>query len=247
MYSWNTIRNTFAVLLLLPILHLILLVSQEMAANLDHSPTAWEGEVNAYTEAYLARSLPGAPIIVIGGRGVKLWKGLEDILSPRPVLMLGLGDATVDDIAHYHSQLIGHYRPSAVVLLPGNSEFHVRDNKSATELVDAIRELIELDHSYQAARQFIVFVPVKNPLYPQDYTTIDKVAQLLARWAVTQPQVSVINANPLLAQKGGSPNPDFFRLGGSNLNEHGYLRVSLLLQGQLSEQEGELQALGGEL
>jgi hypothetical protein len=204
-----------------------------MLATLDVSHEAWAAEVEAYAEADQSAQLPVEPVVVIGGRQVKLWQGLEDLLRPRPVLMRGLGDATVDDIIHYHSQLIAYYQPGAVVLLPGPSEFHIRDNKSAQELVTAIRKLVELDESYDVARQYYVFAPVKTPLYPKDYAKIDEVTRLLEQWAQAQPQVTVLDANNLLSLRDGTPNPDFFRLDGVNLNEHGYLRLSVLLQNSL--------------
>ncbi len=237
MYSWNTIRTVCAVLLLIPIVHLAYLVSREMLASLDNSPEAWAAEVEAYSEADQRMQLPVAPILVVGGRQVTLWPGLEDLLSPRPVLIRGLGDATVDDITHYHSQLIGYYRASALVLLPGTSEFHIRDNKSAQELATAIRKLVDLDESYQVARQYYVFSPIKTPLYPRDYTKIDEVTHLLERWALDRPQVTILDANPLLTRRDGTPNPDFFRLDGINLNEHGYLRISVLLQNSLKQDD----------
>lgn len=237
MYSWNTIRTVFAVLLIIPVLHLALLLSKEVAATLNTSPTAWADEVNAYTRAYQSIELPEKPVVVIGGRRVKLWSGLENLLSPRPVLMLGLGNATVDDLIYYHTELVGHFQPAAVVLFPGNSEFHIRDNKSAEQLVASIARLVDLDQSYGIPRRYYIFSPIKSPLYPGDFAKIDEANRLLADWALNRPQVSLLDANRLLALRNGSPNPDFFRMDGSNLNEQGYLRVSVMLQNLLEQDE----------
>ena len=232
MYSWNNIRTVCAVLLLIPIVHLAYLISQEVLASLEPSPTAWADEVNAYSRLDQSTQLPVDPIVVIGGRQVKLWRGLEDLLAPQPVLMRGLGDATVDDITHYYSQLIGFYRPHTVVLLPGTSEFHIRDNKSAQELAASIRRLVEQDLSHGITRQFYVIAPIKTPLYPGDITRIEETTSALEQWASTQEQVSILNANALLSGPDGRPSPDFYRIDGINLNEHGYLRLSLLLREQ---------------
>lgn len=237
MYSWKTLRTAFALLLFVPVIHVAFLISRDTAASLERSPGVWESEVNDYIKANQAGNLPEDPILVIGGRPVKLWEGLEDILSPRPVLMRGLGDATVDDIIHYHLQLVGYYQPSVVVLLPGSSEFHVRDHKSAPELAQAIRKLVELDQSYDLPRSYYIFAPIKSPLYNEDYATIDEVTRLLEEWARTDEQVTILNPNPLLDLRDGKPNPDFFRLDGINLNEHGYLRVSVLLENQLERDQ----------
>ena len=241
MFSWNTIRTLCAILLLIPIVHLAYLVSREMLASLDAAPTAWAQEVEAYAAADRIAKLPVKPILIVGSRQVKLWEGLEDLFRPRPVLMRGLGNATMDDIRHYHSELIAYYQPSALVLLPGSSEFHIRDNKSATELFRSIRKLIELDESYRITRNYYVFAPLKTPAYPEDNLKIDETTQLLAQWAQPKPEVTILDANALLALRDGAPNPDYFRLDGINLNEHGYLRISLLLQNSLASAAEALQ------
>ena len=239
MYSWKAIRTICAVLLLIPIVHLAYVVSQDTLATLDASPDAWADEVRAYAEADMAVAIPDTPILVVGGRRVKLWKGLGDLLSPQPVLMRPLGDATVNDITHYYDELVGYYQPGTLVVLPGNSEFHVRDNKSAQELVRAIRRLIELDESYKVARRYYIFAPIKTPLYPQDYTKIEETTRLLRQWALGKAQVDILDPNALLARSNGQPNPDFFRMDGVNLNEQGYIRLSLLLQASLAPAEME--------
>lgn len=243
MYSWNNIRTVCAVLLLIPIIHLAYLVSREMMASMDISPTAWAGEVDAYTRLDQSMQLPTDPVLVIGGRRVKLWRGLEDLLAPQAVLMRGLGDATVDDLTYYYSQLIGFYQPHSVVLLPGTSEFHIRDNKSAEELAASIRKLVELDLSYGITHQFYVFTPIKTPMYPGDNAKIDESSRELSQWASTQERVTIVDANALLSRPNGRPNPDFYRIDGINLNEQGYLRLSLLLQEQIEKHRTSTQAI----
>jgi hypothetical protein len=240
MYSWNNIRTVCAVLLLIPIIHLTYLVSREMMASMDISPTAWAKEVDAYTRLDQSMQLPADPVVVIGGRRVKLWRGLEALLAPQPVLMRGLGDATVDDLTHYYSELIGCYRPYAVVLLPSISEFHLRDNKSAQQLAASIRRLVELDLSYEITRQFYVFTPIKTPLFPADNAKVNEVSAALKQWAATDERVQILDANALLASSNGSPNPDFYRIDGIHLNEHGYLRLSLLLQDRMEKYKSSM-------
>ena len=164
MYSWKDLRTVCAVLLLIPIVHLVYLVSQELLDTLDASPEVWADEVADYARKDQSMTLPEDPVVVLGGRRVKLWRGLQDLLAPVPVLMRGIGEATINDVTHYYSQLAGFYDPGAVVLLPGISEFHIRDSKSAEELLSAASELVELDHSERGTRHFYIFTPIKTPL-----------------------------------------------------------------------------------
>jgi hypothetical protein len=242
MYSWNTIRIVCSVMLLLPIVHLAWLMSRDTMETLNASPDAWAREVASYAAADAGMQLPASPLVVVGGQRVKLWPDLEDQLAPRPVLMRGLGDAIVDDITFNYTRLIGFYQPDTVVLLPGNSEFHIRDNKSAEELAAAIRTLADLDSSYRTTRRFYVFTPLKTLLHPQDDPTIDQTTQLLKAWAKTEKRVVILDANPLLSGPDGMPQGMYFRGDGVNLNEHGYLRLSVLLRAQVEADALEFQA-----
>jgi hypothetical protein len=237
MYSWKTTRNFCAVLLLVPLVHLAYLMSSETLSLLDSSPQVWEPEVNAYNDNVRIEDLPAAPVVVVGGRLVTLWPGLENLLAPRPVLMRGIGDATVDDIIYHYQQLIGFYRPGTLVVLPGNSEFHIRDNKSPEELVAAIRKLEALDAAHGYTRLFYVFSPVLTPLYPGDRAKLTAAGEQLAEWAAAEPRVRFLDANPLLRGANGGPDPQFFRGDGVHLNENGFLRLALLLRQTLNDQD----------
>lgn len=237
MYSWKTTRTVCAVLLLIPLIHLVYLIASETMASLDPSPRAWADEIDAFAQADSKGHLPDDPILVIGGHRVKLWRGLEDLLSPRPVLMRGVGNATVNDIFYNYERLVGFYQPETVVLLPSHSEFHIREYKSAEDMAQAVKQLVELDLSHDVTRRFYVFSPLKTPLYPQDSPKIDKTQHLLQDWAATDERIVILDVNQLLRGKNGPPKPDFYRSDGINLNEHGYLRLSMLLQQQLTSDE----------
>ncbi len=235
MYSWKITRTVCAVLLVLPLVHLAWLMAGETLALLDGSPEVWDAQVEAYNRNVVVEELPLDPLVVVGGRLVTLWPGLVTLLSPRPVLMRGVGDATVDDISHHYQSLIGLYRPATVVLLPGNSEFRIRDNKSPAELLQAIENLVALDSAHGHTRHFYIFSPLATPLFPSDRPKLLAASALLQDWARTQVAVSVIDPNPLLARIDGRPDPRFFLSDGIHLNDEGFLRLSLLLQQALAK------------
>jgi hypothetical protein len=234
MCSWKMVRACCIVLLLVPVAHLVILLSQEAMASMEASPTVWQDAMDAHIRRDERASLPPKPVVVIGGRRVALWPALAATTAPKPVLARALGIATVNDLIYYHERLVAYYRPSAVVLLPGNSEFHIRDSKSAEELAAAIRALVLLDASQSTGRVFYTFLPIKTPLFPDDHATIDRTGALLRDWARGRPRLAVLDANPLLASAGGTPDPRYFRNDGVQLNEAGYLRLDLLLRQQLA-------------
>jgi hypothetical protein len=247
MYSWKTIRTVAAVLLLLPLIHLAVIVSKETTRSLNSSPNAWASEVIKYAKIDQRSTMPSDPIVIVGGRRVSLWRDLEDLLAPMPVLTRGLGDATTDDIIYYYENLIGFYRPHTVVLLPGESEFHIRDNKSADELVAAIQKLVKLDLSHGITRQFYIFSVLKTPLYPSNNSKIEESTQALQSWAASIESVEIIDANTLLADRKGKAKPGYFRNDGVNLNDSGYVRLSMMLRAQLERDNPAIYGLAGTL
>lgn len=243
MYSWKAIRTLAAVLLLIPIVHLAILLSTETYNILDPSPEAWASEVESYVRADRLTHLATDPIVIVGGRRVTLWEDLEDLLAPMPVLNRGIGDATVNDITHYYQNLIGFYNAHTVVLLPGESEFYIRDNKSAEELVAAIKALVELDLSHSVTQKFYIITPLKTPLHPSGNKKIDKISLQLKVWAAGDERVKILDANQLLADRNGRAKPSFFRTDGVNLNEHGYVRLSLMLRAQVEQDNPSIYGL----
>ena len=71
MISWKTLRTLCLVLLLIPVVHLVYLVSRDTVATLDSSPNAWASELEAYAKLDRANPHPKDPIVVVGGRRVK--------------------------------------------------------------------------------------------------------------------------------------------------------------------------------
>jgi len=233
MFSWTQIRIFCAILLLVPVVHFAYLLSSETLATLDSSPNAWASELEAYAKLDRANPHPKDPIVVVGGRRVKLWRDLPETLADKPVLMRALGDATVEDITHNYERLVGFYQPEAVIFLPSNSEFHIRDGKSANDFITAAQSLVELDEEHGVTRQFYLISPLKTPLFDGDSARIDAITEELIAWSASNSHVTYLDANALLASSDGKPNPRYFRSDGVNLNDGGYTRVSLLLRAEI--------------
>jgi hypothetical protein len=233
MLSWNAIRTLCAVLLIIPVLHLAYLVSRDTLTTLDTAPAAWAPEIERLQQLDNRQSLPSAPIVVLGGRRVALWDGLEDWLAPYPVLMRGIGDATVTDLLHYHERLIGYYRPSVVILVPDVSEFHIRDNKSGPELATAIKTLVNTSMAGRRELNFYILPPLQTPRFPADEPRIAEASRLLREWAANTPRVEFLDVNPILSQEDGRPRAQYYHANGIHLNYAGYQRLGALLRQEI--------------
>ena len=69
MYSWRTLRALCVLLLLLPVVHLVYLLSRDTMDLLESSPEAWNRELEVYAREDSANHLPIDPIVVVGKRG----------------------------------------------------------------------------------------------------------------------------------------------------------------------------------
>ncbi|KZX51330.1 hypothetical protein A3709_10960 [Halioglobus sp. HI00S01] len=235
MFSWQAIRISCIVILAVPLVHLVFLMSSDIADALNSEPEVWADDIEDYRREDMSRELPEKPIVVVGGMRARMWDGLPELLAPKPVLMRGIGDAIVDDIVYHYDDLIGYYQPETVIFLPSVTEFHIRDNKSAEDLAEGIAELVTTDEQVHITQQFFIISPVKTLLHPSDHETIDETMVILREWVKEHPHVALLDLNRLLQNREGLPEAAYFRSDGSNLNEHGYLRLSTLVQNQLDK------------
>lgn len=240
MYSWKTVRNACILLLLLPPLHMALLLLRDTLGILDSTPERWSRELDRYEELDRRSHLPSDPLLLVGGRRATMWRDLEGMLSPMPVLNRGLARATIDDIQARYERLVGFYQPRALVVVAGISEFHLRDNKSAGEFVSAVQALAALDLNHRPGGRLYLVAPVKAPQYPEDDGRIDTIVRELTHWAAGLDRVVLLDPNPLLTDAEGGADPRYFRPDGINLNEHGYLRLSVLLRMRLEQDYPEV-------
>lgn len=240
MFEWRSLRTAAVVLLCLPLLHLAWIVTRDFASYLNPSPEAWRDNIEAIIENDREITIPELPILAIGGQRVTLWKDLPELLRPRQVLMRPLGDATLDDLIHYYDRLVAYYRPNILLLVPGYADLHLRDEKTPDEFARALSTFLEKDNSYGHTYWRYVFAPLQMPLHPEDKERIEAMVSATLNICERLPRTSCIDANPLLTDATGRPNPDYYRGDGVNLNDVGYARVSMLTQERLRE-DGALQ------
>ncbi len=233
MFSWNSIRYLSAVLLALPLLHLAYKLASEFSESMTPGPDVWHPYLEAYVEEDLDRALPDEPLLVVGGRLVRLWPDLESSLAPVPVLTRGFPDAIIEDLEHHYSRLIGFYRPHTLVILPGAAEFHLRDNKSGEELVHGIQRLARLNFGHGITERLYVFAPLLTPRFPEDRARVRRATELLGSWAAADPRVSLLDGNRLLADAEGRPAAQYFRTDGIHLSDTGFQHMAVLLKSQM--------------
>jgi hypothetical protein len=221
------------VVLLLPVAHFVIIISGDLRNVLNPAPTVWESEVSSIELRSKPDPAEGPPLVIIGGRQAKLWQGLEDTFFPMVVLNNGIGSANIDDVLYYFDRLVRPYQPQAVLMVPGPSEFIVRDDKSPDDFMLMLKGLSNYVIHLDGEPQFYVVTLNKWPRFPGSWGTVDTVNNLLETWTDQQARVTLIDTRPLFEQRGGLPVLPMFRSDGINLNRMGYMRMSQLLRQQI--------------
>ncbi len=234
MYEWKTLRLLTAVLLLLPVAHILYLVIVDLRLYLDPSPQVWAKEMATYVDTDERLQLPEDPVLIVGGHRVRLWDQLPATIAQKPVLLRPLGDATVEDLTFHYMRLIAHYRPELLVVFPGYADLHLRDHKSPQELTASIRELLKLDSDYRPTGWRFIIAPLQMPLHPGDTERIAAMGRALSNLARQSSRLTVIDPNPALASNGDRPDPRYYLSDGINLSDEGYARVGELLQREIA-------------
>lgn len=235
MYSWTRLRRILVVVLLLPVAHFMITVGGDLRAVLTPKPTVWEDEVRGVELRSKPDPAGGPPLVIIGGRQAKLWSGLDNTFFPMAVLNNGIGSATIDDVLYYFDRLVTPYQPQAVLMVPGPSDFIMRDNKSPEDFMLMLKGLSNHVIRLDGKPHFYVATLNKWPRFPGYWGVVDTVNLQLEIWADEQPRVTLLDARLLFEERGGLPVGQMFSADGVNLNDWGYIRMSLLLRQQIDE------------
>jgi hypothetical protein len=233
MYSWTTLRQLLLLLLLLPVAHFVFLIVDDYRDILNPDPTVWENEVSSLEIRYNLAPPEANPLVVVGGRQVKLWRELERSLMPMPVVKAGIGSANIDDLLYYFDRLVKAYRPNAVLMVPGPGDFILRDSKSPEEFVLLVKGLASYVAKLDGQPHFYIATLAKWPRYPEHWNTVTAVNELLVDWAAADERVTLLDMRLAFLQVRGQPSGATFRSDGVNFNDWGYTQMSLLLRQQM--------------
>ncbi|MFC3076681.1 GDSL-type esterase/lipase family protein [Phenylobacterium terrae] len=88
----------------------------------DADPARFADQIAAFAEEDRAALRPACQIVFTGSSSVRFWKTLGQDLAPLPVLNRGFGGSRIADVNHFFEQVVGRYRPAAVVFYAGEND-----------------------------------------------------------------------------------------------------------------------------
>lgn len=85
-------------------------------------PARFAEQMAIFAEEDRSALRPPCQIVFTGSSSVRFWKTLGEDLAPLPVLNRGFGGSRIADVNHWFEQVVGRYRPAAVVFYAGEND-----------------------------------------------------------------------------------------------------------------------------
>lgn len=88
----------------------------------DADPARFADQIAAFAEEDKVALRPPCQIVFTGSSSIRRWDSLGPDLAPLPVLNRGFGGSRITDVNHFFEQVVGRYRPAAVVFYAGEND-----------------------------------------------------------------------------------------------------------------------------
>lgn len=197
--------------------------------------TRFDDQIRTLEEKASTDSITDVDVVFFGSSSIRLWKGLEEMMSPLKVVNRGYGGATLRDIHYNYNSVIAHYKPKAFVVFCDNDIAGNADDLCVGEVFDHYRVLfMRLEQDYPGIP--VYFLSWKYSELRAGLRDKQKlVNSIMADFAEKSPQVTFVDVNSLLLNNDGSVNSSLFESDNLHINHDGYLLWTSLLKPQLIE------------
>lgn len=197
--------------------------------------TRYSDQIEALEGKAAADSISDIDVMFFGSSSIRLWKGLEEMMSPLRVVNRGYGGATIRDIHYNYPILMAQYKPKAFVVFCDNDIAGNANDLTTGEVLDHYRLLFQrLDKDYPGTPVFFLswkYSELRAGL--RDKQRI--VNHLIEEYADKSEQVTFVDVNSLLLDKDGNVNSSLFEKDNLHINRDGYLLWTSVLKPKLME------------
>ena len=197
--------------------------------------TRYSDQIEALEGKAAADSISDIDVMFFGSSSIRLWKGLEEMMSPLRVVNRGYGGATIRDIHYNYPILMAQYKPKAFVVFCDNDIAGNANDLTTGEVLDHYRLLFQrLDKDYPGTPVFFLswkYSELRAGL--RDKQRI--VNHLIEEYADKSEQVTFVDVNSLLLDKDGNVNSSLFEKDNLHINRDGYLLWTSVLKPQLMD------------
>lgn len=185
-------------------------------------PTRWAQEIQEFVERDRAARAAAGSVVFLGSSSIRLWSSLAADMAPVPVLNRGFGGSKLFDAIYYAEPLVSAHEPSLVVVFSGTNDLAGEDAKSAAQVRDLFRQLVE---RLRAADEGLTlcYVAITPTLAREEHlATVHEANRLIRLDCEADSKLEFVDPSVDLEDAHGRPDPQWFREDGLHLNEQGY-------------------------
>lgn len=193
----------------------------------------WEEDIAQLEAKDAEENHPDDSILFIGSSSIRLWKEIEEDLSPYHPIQRGFGGSKFSDLGIYADRLITPHRFRAVVIFCANDIAGKDTDKTPEEVVELfsfLRAKIR-KHNPDAPVFYIPVTP--TPKRWDVYPVVRKANLAIRDLCLSDPNTHYIGTESIFLDAAGQPRPEFFVEDQLHLNRDGYLRWSAAVKSHL--------------
>ncbi len=195
----------------------------------------WESAIVAFETADREQAPAPGSIVFTGSSSIRMWKSLEEDMSPLRVLNRGFGGSHIAHVSHYADRIVVPYAPAAVVLYAGDNDLAAGSDKTPESVFADFQHFVALVQGAGPGTP-VYFLAIKPSLSRWDRWPLMRDAnRLVAAWAQTTPGVEYVDvASPMLGED-GEPREELFIADGLHLSDAGYALWTSVVKPALQE------------
>lgn len=186
------------------------------------NPTQWQADIAKFVAQDLEQPSPKGSVVFVGSSSIRLWQTLASDMAPIPVVHRGFGGSRLFDAIYYSDELISKHEPSLVVVFSGSNDIAGEHPKSATEVRDLFRQLVQRLR-WQDPQLTICNIAITPTLAREQHIPIVNEANRLIRLdCEADPKLAFVDPSIDLVDSSGRPDAQWFQKDRLHLNAAGY-------------------------
>lgn len=174
-------------------------------------------------------------VLFFGSSSIRLWKDLDEMMSPLKVVNRGYGGASIRDIHYNYDRVLADYNPKAFVIFCDNDICGNENDLTVGEVYDHYRLLFQrLEKDYPGIPVFFLswkYSELRAGLRDKQQL----VNGVMKDFAAKSTQVTYVDVNSTLLKDDGDVNSELFESDNLHINRDGYLLWTSVLKPQLLE------------
>lgn len=179
----------------------------------------WQSEIAAFTVVDRLDPAPPDAVLFVGSSSIRLWHTLAADFPELPTINRGFGGSEIADSVYFAEQLVGPYRPRAIVMYAGGND--LADGKSPEQVRDAFGAFVTQARCW-AGEVPIAYLSIKPNLSRRRQLPQIRAANALIRACAQERDVDFLDIHSSMLGADGEADPRWFATDGLHLNAEGY-------------------------